>query len=654
MADKRGLSNTTGNLNRRSYLKLGASGIAGASLMGGTAAADDGYDRVVNIVEAGADNTGSEPIDAVFDRYERDNTLIEFPDGEYVVDQLNLYGRSNFGMRAIGDDVTLIPNRQVEFWIAGWNTRNLRFEGFTLDTTADGIHPTVGFGAHTGLVVRNITKRGIHDGNNKGFGFAVLDENGWGLIENLDASDGSHKYETGTKNMGGAVGVYVDTSGPLTFRDCHIEHWGDNGLYASFSDGPVQVEGGTYKNNDVTQVRLGSAGSYVRNAEVGVDDVRNFVVNARGVRVSDGPIGGGYVTIEDCDITMEDGQGYGAIASDYGGGAFKVLDTRIHVGSGYGHPSGGASRCGRAIYAAAQRSDNADNVVIRNTSITGDASDNDAILFESRSGVEIEGLCISQPNGSRSGIDIHGGLRNVVHDSSINVGGESISGSIRQFAIAETASCPVPSSGGSSGASHPAQPSSGSAPGAYDLASAQTFRNEYPVVGTSASNPTLRLYGNLLDTDTQAFFREHVHGLADLINDGAFNVEFRQTSIGPERYYNGLTISRRLRIADLAYGVWNTEARNYWKFVEYVATNPPSNTELDSYDGARDYLRDAGVQMYGWIPAKVNDGRHRDMVHRSNLRLLDDGVTGLPQLVWNGRNLNALSSGLAEYLNNRL
>ena len=49
-------------------------------------------------------------------------------------------------------------------------------------------------------------------------------------------------------------------------------------------------------------------------------------------------------------------------------------------------------------------------------------------------------------------------------------------------------------------------------------------------------------------------------------------------------------------MTDLAAGVWNLEPRNYWDFVEYVTQNPPAASDIESYNGARSYLKDTGVK----------------------------------------------------------
>lgn len=108
-----------------------------------TAAADEKeYRTVVDIVEVGADDTGGEVIDDGFEEHASDDTLIGFPEGRYLVSHPGPYPLMDFTM--VGDnDITLVPgpNYDEDLWIVGTETRNLRFENFTIDATGEGAIP---------------------------------------------------------------------------------------------------------------------------------------------------------------------------------------------------------------------------------------------------------------------------------------------------------------------------------------------------------------------------------------------------------------------------------------------------------------------------------------------------------------------------------
>lgn len=102
------------------------------------------YDEVINVVEAGADNTGGESISAVIQELVADNTLLKFPEGRYYVDEMvRLTGFENFGM--IGDNATLVPApadqykseaRMFKLGVYYQPGRNLEVRNFTVDYSA--------------------------------------------------------------------------------------------------------------------------------------------------------------------------------------------------------------------------------------------------------------------------------------------------------------------------------------------------------------------------------------------------------------------------------------------------------------------------------------------------------------------------------------
>ncbi|WP_101294291.1 right-handed parallel beta-helix repeat-containing protein [Halegenticoccus soli] len=360
------------SISRRAY--LGAVGVASLTAIGPTVASGDegAYENVVNIVEAGADNTGEEPIDDVFAEVAADDTLVKFPEGTYVANSLILYGLTNFAMVGEGD-ATLVPGDDYdpELWIAGGEVENLRIENFTVDNTAEGVGPEFDISAYDGLVLRDIRKVGRHGRSGIAFAFQILRSDGSGLIENVVATDG-----------GDSVGVYLNSEGPVTVRNCHLERFANNGLYASNSTAPITVEGGTFRNNNVAQVRLGSRGSSLTDAFLEVTEEpplpEDIATNMRGVRIADGP---GPVTVENCDIRMAGGEGTGGIVGAYSGGSFEVRDTRIYVDESYTTIGSDGSRTSYGIYVDNATEADEGTRTIETTSITGGGSFRAAMRF---------------------------------------------------------------------------------------------------------------------------------------------------------------------------------------------------------------------------------------------------------------------------------
>ncbi|ADJ14925.1 right-handed parallel beta-helix repeat-containing protein [Halalkalicoccus jeotgali] len=426
-------------VDRRTLLRTVGGAALSTGLLG-TAAADDGeYGTVVDIAEAGADPTGAEPIDDVFEEHADDDTLLRFPEGRYRANDLSLYALSNFAMVGEGD-VTLVPGEEYDeaLWLGGAETRDLRIENFTIDATREGVAPEVVVSAYDGLVVRDLRKEGFHDGDTS-MGFRTLEEDGHSLIENLRATDG-----------GSGTGVYVNTTGSIAFRNCEVAGFADNGLYASHSSGPVTVEGGRYANSNVTQIRLGSAGSSVEDCEVVVDEQPDGFGNMRGIRIADGP---GPVTIEDCEISVEDSQGTGAVVGAYSGGSFELRDTRIHVGEGYTTRRSGGSRTSYAVYVDDATAVDPGTRTIENVSVTGSGTYRGAMRF-SRDHNTVENVCIDQSGRRRNGIVFEDSADNEVSNATIDVTGEAVvlngGSAADRSEIATSGGCPVPDIGADS------------------------------------------------------------------------------------------------------------------------------------------------------------------------------------------------------------
>jgi hypothetical protein len=371
------------------------------------------FDSVVDVTAVGADPTGRTPVDDVIHDVARDDTLLEFPDGRYRVDDLTLSGLEAAGLSATGD-ATLVPGPNCEDWLTVVHVEDFLFEGFTLDHRADGCAPTVVMRARDGLEVRDVTKRGRHDGDNTAFGFAITDASGSGLVERLRMPDGSIPVRP--------VGVYVQGSGDITFRECHVEGFGNNGLYASMADGPVHVEGGLFRDNDRSNVRLGSPNSSVRGAHIVSRATTPTVRNARGVRFSDGP---GPVTVEDCDIEMRGGRGMGGIVNAYNGGSLEVRNTRIRVDPAYRNLQ--ETHTGPAVLLDEASAAPTGTRRLENVRIVGGGRGGAAVRVR-RGETTFENCCIHQ-TGRRDGLRFETSPAGVaVVDSVVDVAGERFDG----------------------------------------------------------------------------------------------------------------------------------------------------------------------------------------------------------------------------------
>ncbi|MXV64110.1 right-handed parallel beta-helix repeat-containing protein [Natronorubrum sp. JWXQ-INN-674] len=264
---------------------------------------DDEYENVVDITDAGADNTGQESITPILETLRADDTLLVFPEGRYYMDeQFRFTGFENVGL--VGENATLVPANFHEFdgpqyrlfrlGVSYNPGRTLRFGGFDVDQTAPetGIR-TIEAYVSDRLEVRDITVRGQHDSGTWGPGlFNITDPDGVGIVERFRAPDGGAWIDN-TPNAGnrwrGPIGIEANQNrGTLEFRRCALGGFPNNGLYAAGGDGTVVVHGGLYKNSNGANVRVGGQDSEIRWPTVVVDETRPEDRSQRGIRVESG------------------------------------------------------------------------------------------------------------------------------------------------------------------------------------------------------------------------------------------------------------------------------------------------------------------------------------------------------------------------------
>ncbi|SFR88829.1 hypothetical protein SAMN05216559_0540 [Halomicrobium zhouii] len=432
---------STTTFSRRSYLRgLGAAGLAGGlvqrgGLVGAAAAADpsqyaDRFETVVDVVDAGADNSGQEPVSSVLQEHLDDDTLLAFPPGRYYMDeQVRFTDFDNVGL--VGDDATLVPANfhdfdgpQYRLFRLGTHYSpgtDLLVVGFTVDQTAPdtGIR-VVDAVVDDGLHVEDVYVDGRHDSGTFGPGrFNVLDAGGDGLVRRFRAPDGG-QWESETPNAGniwrGPTGILANmTAGTLRFEDCELGGFPDNGLYASGGSGRIIVDGGHYRNSNAPNIRVGGAKAVVRGVTVtvdetpavGFDDQRGIrLQNAADaeilqttvdVRVDQGvtaihvPGSAGTVWIEDVDVTVDSSVGNTAISVSPDAGKTTVYSSTIDMSApgGYGIVFEGPDASASAH--------------VESVDIVGDVGDEGAraAIRNTRDDVDFRAVSIDQPGGQK-------------------------------------------------------------------------------------------------------------------------------------------------------------------------------------------------------------------------------------------------------------
>ncbi|WP_154020478.1 hypothetical protein [Halorubrum halophilum] len=421
------------------------------------------FDRVLNAVDdLGLDNSGGRAIDsALLDSLE-DGTLIEFPDGRYTIeDTLIGTNLSNVGLVAAeGARPTLVPAAPTsdlldDEYLIVFRGSDILFGGFDLDFTRGSDYGgRVHLIAESGDVsVFDVTTKGQLPGNVDGYRVEARTKDGVATLDNVNMRDGAVEGRS-------ATGIFVGPphAGEIHIRNCDIWHFPSKGIYASNpahpdvgKGGTVHVDGGLYKNNNDCDIRVGSAGSTVKNiVSVKQDtrqgetvtwknpiprrhwDGRTDIVQTRSIRLKYGQ----DVLIEGCEFVHDIGQGAGAITSEgsHGGGT-TIRDCRISVNDA-------------EVYPILLKNGSGDGFEIENVSITGTSGRGAAIRVEDgRDGTTVRNSCINLTGAGECGVEIIGSNDCVVADSNIKVDGEAVkyrNASVETSGLTYTDSCPLP------------------------------------------------------------------------------------------------------------------------------------------------------------------------------------------------------------------
>jgi len=336
---------------------------------------------------------------------------------------------------------------------------NTLFENIDVDLRATGATPGLHLGAQDGLDVRHVRYRGqgIHpDSTPRGEGSGNPDVTN-ALTAHVRAPDGTGRIKhviahnaglMGAYNTGnGRVGIFTGgaNEGTLTIENCNFEGFPNNGVYASRTNGVVQVEGGLFRNNDISQVRLASKGSYVQNALLAVDmrDSRapnpESALNTRGVRF-DGPkskVHGAEVRDATIRITDTPHSG-GAVVANQDTGAFGVHNVRIRIDTGGVQGIVGKRPCGIGDRSPPPTPHTA---TIEQVAVIGRGGAAPAVRLIDRPNSIIDTLCVSCDGENRTGVQCTGSSGTTVENSNVNVSGTPVEGAKTESLTTEK-NCP--------------------------------------------------------------------------------------------------------------------------------------------------------------------------------------------------------------------
>lgn len=277
------------------------------------------FDTIVDMQgDLGCDPSGEQPCDAALDSVVGDDVLLAFPPGEYLFEREHRFENiDNFGIVGTGDtrrDVKFIfPSGYSGILLGLWYGEDWLLENFTVQQSMD---------RRTGVGLEVVAYDGFEMSNVEIAGFSPYNQNGGkrGLYCDVLRPDGTAVIERYIYKDPSAVGDYPHGTqafladeyhrGTIYCRDWRIENAGENGIYASQTPGDVRVEGGFFRNNDISSIRVCGDGSYIRDATI-VIDIENAPAanngtydNTRGIWWESGSYGktGGF--IENCELIM--------------------------------------------------------------------------------------------------------------------------------------------------------------------------------------------------------------------------------------------------------------------------------------------------------------------------------------------------------------
>lgn len=381
----------------------------------------DSFETVVDAVDAGADPDGTEPINFLFTDNTEDSTLFRFEPGTYKMEPFQIEDRADVGLVGTGTAQTqFVPADGVcrggHPFVFFKSVRNLLLADILFDFRDIESGGSMHLFLQGESKVENVSYRGSCSNQLSVLRIHVSDASGSCLVDGFESKN--------TQGNNTLTGVFVSDShaGELTLRNCTLDGFSDNGIYASSpgkqggGDGPVNVVGGTFSNNNIAGVRLGSTGSTARDVTVVVDSETSGwgQLNARGIRLRNRS---GQV-VDNCSIRFgaDAADSFGAIVFHPDSGGATVRDTTIEM-----HDS--ETPAIKAFPVAAQ---SAGAPTFETLSVTGTATGGVTADIENRDGTTFRNCTIDQQGPGRGGLSFRRSEDCHVVESEISVGGAPV------------------------------------------------------------------------------------------------------------------------------------------------------------------------------------------------------------------------------------
>ena len=416
---------------RKALLGTAAFATFGVGNLATPALATGEYGDTVDLVDDfGADPTGEEPINDALAEAVQDDTKVVFPPGEYWIDGSG-FSRSGLSHTALvggGDqpgDVTVRPTEGTNPYVFILRGDGIRIENMTIDESAPMTSTGINVLSDDNLVLRNLHFDGPGDGPAEPVGSpgevevagpfnivpGVRNADGTGLIEDVHCPEVTVPYY-----RKGAMWVAAGShAGHLLIRRSSFGYSSDNAIYGSGAGAPwgaggsIGVENCYFENNNVTAVRLGTAGSYAKNCTVVVDGDGPPILPWGGLASRAGWVWYGFDgEYRNFDVIIDHESGHGFYGHPSQTGKWSIKNSRVR-----------ADQAGVAVFTPP-----GDGIGIKNVSVTGDTDFWGTMVIQRDA--DVQNCCIRHTEGARNGIIAQQEAAVTVSNSLIDVPGDAI------------------------------------------------------------------------------------------------------------------------------------------------------------------------------------------------------------------------------------
>lgn len=378
------------------------------------------FGTVVHALDAGVDPEGNESINPFLEEYASDDTLLSFPEGTYRLEPVDFRDYTHLGISAAGETRPTFVGADGHCLRGGTsfvrfdNVEDLLLDGVHFDFDAEGVGGALRVNAVGDVTIRDVSASGGCEPQVVLLRIDVLDADSTGTVENLQLDNRATDI--------GLTGIFVGEphAGELIFRECEVTGFTDNGLYASAPGlpdgmgGTVIVEGGTYRNNNIANVRLGTEGSVARGVKSISDGLDTYTgtspsANARGFRFRNGK----NQLIENCEvrISANSRDTFGGILFHQSNGGATVRNTTFEIDRDETP----------AIRTFPNEHEQPETTLFENVTITGNASNGEAVFLEGRDRTVFRNCTIVGSGEERNGIYIQDSADCHIVDTRIDV-----------------------------------------------------------------------------------------------------------------------------------------------------------------------------------------------------------------------------------------